>query len=143
MHRVTIALDDALLAAIDARVGTHGYQGRSEAIRDLLRAGLLEPENVDPEGGCVATLSYVYDHGTRELSKRLNNAFHDHHDLTLSTLHVHLDQGKCMEVSVLKGRVADVTALTRHVMAERGVRHGHAQIIPTDVLDECLEHGSH
>lgn len=45
MQRVTITLDDALLTAIDQRVGTHGYQGRSEAIRDLLRAGLLEPQN--------------------------------------------------------------------------------------------------
>lgn len=130
MQRVTISLDDTLLAAIDERVGTHGYQGRSEAIRDLLRAGLLEPEKGDPDGACVATLSYVYDHGTRELSKRLNTAFHEHHDLTLSTLHVHLDHGRCMEVSVLKGKVGEVSELARHVMAERGVRHGSAQIIP-------------
>lgn len=130
MQRVTITLDDALLTAIDHRVGTHGYQGRSEAIRDLLRAGLLEPQNRNPQESCVATLSYVYDHGTRELSKRLNTAFHEHHDLTLSTLHVHLDQGKCMEVSVLKGSIGEVSELARHVMAERGVRHGSAQIIP-------------
>ncbi len=35
-----------------------------------------------------------------------------------------------MEVSVLKGTVGEVAELTRHVMAERGVRHGSAQIIP-------------
>ncbi len=40
---------------------------------------------------CVAALVYVYDHGGRELTKRLTNAFHDHHDIALSTLHVHLD----------------------------------------------------
>ncbi|MFI8375314.1 nickel-responsive transcriptional regulator NikR [Pseudomonas helleri] len=131
MQRVTITLDDALLAAIDERVSSHGYQGRSEAVRDLLRTGLLQTHSDDdPDGACVATLSYVYDHGTRELSKRLNGAFHDHHDLTLSTLHVHLDQGKCMEVSVLKGSVSEVSQLARQVMAERGVRHGSAQIIP-------------
>ena len=135
MQRVTITLDDALLTAIDPRVGTHGYQGRSEAIRDLLRAGLLEPQNCNPQDPCVATLSYVYDHGTRELSKRLNTAFHEHHDLTLSTLHVHLDQGKCMEVSVLKGSIAEVSELTRHIMAERGVRHGNAQIIPLGEIE--------
>ena len=135
MQRVTITLDDALLTAIDQRVGTHGYQGRSEAIRDLLRAGLLEPQNCNPQDPCVATLSYVYDHGTRELSKRLNTAFHEHHDLTLSTLHVHLDQGKCMEVSVLKGSIGEVSELARHVMAERGVRHGSAQIIPLGEIE--------
>jgi len=135
MQRVTITLDDALLTAIDQRVGTDGYQGRAEAIRDLLRAGLLEPQNCNPQDPCVATLSYVYDHGTRELSKRLNTAFHEHHDLTLSTLHVHLDQGKCMEVSVLKGSIAEVSELTRHIMAERGVRHGNAQIIPLGEIE--------
>ena len=134
MQRVTISLDDALLTVIDERVAAHGYQGRSEAIRDLLRAGLLEQAADDPEAPCVATLSYVYDHATRELSKRLNNAFHEHHDLTLSTLHVHLDEGKCMEVSVLKGAVGAVSALARQVMAERGVRHGSAQIIPLEAL---------
>ncbi|MEB0207867.1 nickel-responsive transcriptional regulator NikR [Pseudomonas sp. CCC3.1] len=136
MQRVTISLDEALLTAIDERVGTHGYQGRSEAIRDLLRAGLLGEDGGDPQAACVATLSYVYDHGTRELSKRLNSAFHEHHDLTLSTLHVHLDQGKCMEVSVLKGSVGEVSELARHVMAERGVQHGSAQIIPLSELDQ-------
>ncbi len=134
MQRVTISLDDALLSAIDERVDAHGYQGRSEAIRDLLRAGLQEEDVADPQATCVATLSYVYDHGTRELSKRLNNAFHEHHDLTLSTLHVHLDHGKCMEVSVLKGAVSEVRELARHVMAERGVRHGSAQIIPLEAV---------
>ena len=54
MQRVTITLDDALLTAIDQRVGTHGYQGRSEAIRDLLRAGLLEPQNCNPQASHVA-----------------------------------------------------------------------------------------
>ena len=56
MQRVTISLDDALLAAIDERVGSHGYQGRSEAIRDLLRAGLLEPEGrtvLRPDAGAA------------------------------------------------------------------------------------------
>ena len=140
MQRVTISLDDALLAVIDERVATHGYQGRSEAIRDLLRAGLLEPEATHPDASCVATLSYVYDHGTRELPKRLNTVFHEHHDLTLSTLHVHLDQGRCMEVSVLTGSAKEVTTLARQVMAERGVRHGAAQIIPLPVIDDPHSH---
>ena len=133
--RFGVSLDSDLLEKFDALCEERCYQTRSEAIRDLLRAGLLEPEQGDPQSACVATLSYVYDHATRELSKRLNTAFHEHHDLTLSTLHVHLDQGKCMEVSVLKGTVGEVAQLTRQVMAERGVRHGSAQIIPLGDLE--------
>lgn len=131
MQRVTITLDDDLLADIDRLVVERGYQGRSEAIRDLARAGLSESALVGGETGhCVAALVYVYDHAARELSKRLTTAFHDHHELSLTTLHVHLDHGSCMEVSVLKGDGKAVRAMAERVIAERGVRHGRAVIIP-------------
>ena len=42
-------------------------------------------------------------HAARDLSKRLVQNFHGHHDLSLATLHVHLDDDSCMEVTALKG----------------------------------------
>ena len=51
MQRVTITLDDDLLADIDRLVETRGYQGRSEAIRDLARAGLAETALEEGEAG--------------------------------------------------------------------------------------------
>lgn len=142
MQRVTITLDDDLLAAVDDRVASHGYQGRSEAIRDLLREGMREPvaQDLPADSTCIATLSYVYDHNARELSKRLTRTFHAHHDLTLATLHVHLDHGSCMEVSVLKGTTAEVRELAQHVTAERGVRHGRAFIVPMPFATHTHEH---
>ena len=52
---------------------------------------------------CVAALLYVYDHARRHLPNRLATEFHDHHDLAVATLHVHLDAESCLEVAVLKG----------------------------------------
>lgn len=141
MQRVTITLDEDLLAAIDRLVERRGYQGRSEAIRDLARSGLAEAAPADGERGpCVAAVVYVYDHAARELSKRLTNTFHEHHELTLTTLHVHLDHGSCMEVSVLKGEEAAVRGMAERVIAERGVRHGRAVVIP---MDDDESHGGH
>ena len=80
---------------------------------------------------CVAALIYVYDHEARELPKRLTRGFHKHHDLAQATLHVHLDQHNCMEVAVLKGRGVEVQAFANHVIAERGMRHGHLVFLPT------------
>ena len=68
--------------------------------------------------------------GERELPKRLTRDFHRHHDLAQATLHVHLDQESCMEVTVLKGRGSDVQHVADHVIAERGVRHGHVVYLP-------------
>jgi CopG family transcriptional regulator, nickel-responsive regulator len=73
---------------------------------------------------CVASLVYVYAQGTRELPKRLQNAFRDHHHLSIATVRVALDHETCMEVSVLKGRTAEVESFAGHVIAERGVKHG-------------------
>lgn len=130
MQRITITLDEELLKVIDRRVAEHGYQGRSEAIRDLLRNGLLKSEPLAEAAPCVAVVSYLYDHATRELPKRLNQTFHAHHNLARSTLHVHLDAGHCLEVSVLQGASGEVVELSRQLMAERGVEHGHVQVMP-------------
>ena len=133
MHRVTITLDDDLMAALDRFIAQRGYDTRSEAIRDLARAGLGQADAAhDDRKNCVATLIYTYDHEKRDLAKRLTTAFHYHHKLALSTLHVHLDHDRCMEVTVLKGRVGEVRHFADHVVAERGVRYGQVVIVPED-----------
>jgi len=131
MQRVTITIDDDLMGDIDALIASRGYQNRSEAIRDLARAGLQQAANETPsEQPCVAALVYVYDHATRELAKRLAHSFHDHHSMSVATLHVHLDHDTCMEVTVLKGEAGKVRHFGEHVIAERGVRHGQLVILP-------------
>ena len=131
MQRVTITLEDELLAELDALVVRRGYQNRSEAMRDLARAGMRQLEApVSPDAACVGALLYVYDHRRRDLPNRLANEFHDHHDLNVATLHVHLDAERCLEVAVLKGTTEDVRHMADHVIAERGVRHGQLIVLP-------------
>jgi CopG family transcriptional regulator, nickel-responsive regulator len=131
MQRVTITLDDDLMTDLDRIIAARGYQNRSEAIRDLARSG-LEQAAVEVAGSrhCVAALVYVYDHHARELPKRLTQEFHAHHNLSQATLHVHLDEASCLEVTVLKGRGAEVQSFANQVIAERGVRHGHVVYVP-------------
>jgi CopG family transcriptional regulator, nickel-responsive regulator len=133
MQRVTITVDDELAAELDRYMATRGYANRSEAIRDLARSGLQQAAvQVDGARQCVAALVYLYDHEKRELPKRLTRDYHERHDLAQATLHVHLDHESCMEVTVLKGRGADVREFADHIIAERGVRHGHAVYLPAD-----------
>jgi CopG family transcriptional regulator, nickel-responsive regulator len=129
MQRVTITIDDGLAAELERYMASHGYANRSEAVRDLARFG-LQRQAVQSKQPCVAALIYVYDHHQRELPKRLTRDFHNHHDLTHATLHVHLDHERCMEVTVLKGRGDAVKELADHVIAERGVRHGQVVYLP-------------
>lgn len=131
MQRITITLDDDLLKEIDAMIVEHGYQNRSEAIRDLTRAGMQQAaQEAGKVGECVAALVYVYDHAARDLSRRLVENYHGHHDLALATLHVHLDDDNCMELTALRGPGKDVQHLADHIIAERGVRYGRVVMIP-------------
>ena len=133
MQRVTVTLDDELMAELDRIIAARGYQNRSEAIRDLARAGIQQAaQETGAKGDCVAALVYVYDHAARELSKRLVQNFHGHHEMSLATLHVHLDNDSCMEVTVLKGGAGAVQHLADHIIAERGVRHGRLVMIPSE-----------
>jgi CopG family nickel-responsive transcriptional regulator len=136
MHRVTITIDDDLATELERFMAVRGYANRSEAIRDLARSGLQQAAaEVAGTQQCLAALVYMYDHEQRELPKRLTRDFHDHHDLAQATLHVHLDHNSCMEVTVLKGRGADVQQFADHIIAERGVRHGHVVYLPANAVD--------
>lgn len=131
MHRVTVTLDDDLMADLDRMIGEHGYQNRSEAIRDFARAGMQQAsQQAGASGECVAALVYVYDHAARDLSSRLVKNFHGHHDLSLATLHVHLDDANCMEITALRGQSREVQHFADHIIAERGVRYGRLVMIP-------------
>ena len=122
MNRITITMDDDLLEEIDAMVGEHGYQNRSEVIRDLARGGLAQKseEAGAKTGACVGALIYVYDHAARNLSHRLVESAHHHHDIAVATMHVHLDASSCLEVTALKGSRNDIKHFADHVIAERG-----------------------
>lgn len=131
MQRVTITLDDDLSKEVDQLVIKNGYQNRSEAIRDFVRLGIQQAqEDAGVKGKCVAALVYVYDHAARDLPKRLIENIHGHHDLSLATLHVHLSNDSCMEVTALMGQSAEIRHLANHVIAERGVRYGRVVMIP-------------
>lgn len=134
MERFTISLDEPLAAAFDGWLAQRGYASRSEAVRDLLRAELERSRQSLPEGlHCVACLSYVFNHRHRELGERLAAIQHAHHDLPISTTHVHLDHDHCLETVLLRGPAQAVRRLADALCAERGVHHGQMNLISVDL----------
>ncbi len=143
MQRVTITTDDDLVAEIDAFMAGRSYASRSEAIRDLTRAGFSQSRFEAPQvhdRDCAGTLSHVYDHAARKLPKRLTQDLHARHGLAQAPLHVHLDRQGCLEVTVLKGMSANVKAFADHVIVERGVRHGRIAYMPAGIRSHGHDH---
>ena len=130
MDRFTISLDETLAVEFDRWIAQRGYANRSEAVRDLLRAELERSHLARDEAThCIACLSYVFNHHERDLSERLTSLQHDHHDLTVSTMHAHLDHESCLETVILRGETRAVVGFADTVCAERGVRHGKLNLI--------------
>jgi len=133
MERFTISLDEHLAEAFDQWIVQRGYANRSEAVRDLFRAELERSRQQMPQGlHCVASLSYVYNHHERELGERLTRMHHAHHDLSLATMHVHLDHEHCLETVLLRGAAVAVRSFADSLCAERGVHHGKLNLISVE-----------
>ena len=134
MERFTISLDDKLAAEFDQLIARRGYKNRSEAVRDLVRTHLEQDRQMTKESGhCVANLSYVFNHHERDLAERLTTLQHGQHDLTVATMHAHLDHENCLESVILRGPTAAVKAFSDAMIAERGVRHGQLNLVSVDV----------
>lgn len=134
MRRITISVNDDLADEFDRLLDLRGYQNRSEAFRDLVR-GALEADRLasDAATHCVACLSYVYNHHERDLAARVTAAHHAHHDVSVSTMHVHLDHDHCLEAAILRGPTTEVKRFAQALIAERGVRHGQVNLVPVEV----------
>ncbi len=142
MERITISVSDEFAAELAAFMESERYDNRSEAVRDLARLGLTRARvDHDISGDCVATLSYVFDHHTRELAKPLMDAHHEHHGFELATTHVYLDHDNCLEVAVLRGDAAEVREFAKTIIAERGVTHGQISFVPVSIDTATHAHG--
>jgi CopG family transcriptional regulator, nickel-responsive regulator len=122
LERISITIEPELLAQLDEFVASSGHNNRSEAMRDLIRAHLVERSDATEQVTGVVAISY--DHAQRELSDKLNNVAHEHHDYVLATTHVHLDRDHCLEMSALAGPRAALEHYADHIIGLKGVSHG-------------------
>ena len=122
--RFGVSLEEDLLTAFDAWRERRESPSRSEAIRDLIRAALVEETTAKGEAQAVGTLSLVYNHHHSDLAQRLTELQHDVHDLIVTTLHIHLDHHNCLEVLVLRGTSDEIRGLAQRILAVKGVKHG-------------------
>lgn len=121
--RFGVSMDAELLARFDGLIAELGYANRSEALRDLVRDRLVQREWEAGEE-VVGVVVLLYDHHKRELADRLTDLQHEHHDLILSTMHIHLDEANCLEVLAVRGPGNEVQRLADRLIGLKGVKHG-------------------
>jgi CopG family nickel-responsive transcriptional regulator len=129
--RFSVSLPPKLLEQFDRLVAEKGYRNRSLAIADLMRAGLVEHHRQMGTAEIAGTITLVYDHHKQHVQAALTNIQHDHHDVIVSTLHVHLDHDNCLEVLVVRGQAQQVKKIADELLTARGVKHGKLTVTTT------------
>lgn len=124
LQRFGVSMEEDLLQEFDKLIARKGYSTRSEAFRDMARQMLSEEVLAEDGAEAVATISLVYNHDIPNLTAKLTE--HQHHalDLIRSTLHIHLDEHRCLEVLVVSGAYARVRELADNLISIKGVKYG-------------------
>lgn len=131
VNRFSVSLQPALLRDLDEMVREKGCASRSLAIADMVRDHLVEHRQKLGNREIAGTITLVYDHHRPHLQSALTDIQHDHHEVIISTLHVHLDHHNCLEVLIVRGRASRIKKIADELIAAKGVKHGKLTITST------------
>jgi CopG family nickel-responsive transcriptional regulator len=129
--RFTVSLPPALMRQLDEMTSAKGYTNRSLAIADMIRDQLVEHRQKTGTEEIAGTITLVYDHHKQHVQETLTDIQHDHHDLIISALHVHLDHHNCLEVLIVRGKASQVKRIADELIAAKGVKHGKLTVTTT------------
>ena len=130
--RTALAIDKGLLEKFDDWMAAHGYENRSQAVRDLIRGALIQEEWSNPNTQVVASLSLIYDH-SHALAQELTQMQHEDFHAILCSQHVHLGHDRCLEVILLQGKAGQLRRLADSIIATRGVVAGQLTMMSKTV----------
>ncbi|HDH97091.1 MAG TPA: nickel-responsive transcriptional regulator NikR [Proteobacteria bacterium] len=126
IERIGVSIPKELLARFDEFIEEQGYSNRSEAIRDLIRARLVEEEWKAGQEESFAAVTLVYSHEQLDLASKLTDIQHEHYKRIVSTMHIHIDPHRCLEVVILRGKGKAIKQLAERLISLKGILHGKA-----------------
>ena len=143
--RFSVAIGGELLRKFDQYRETHRYPNRSEAVRGLMRAALIEDVITRDEGDAMGVVTLIYDHHAGRISERLTELQHLHLERVVTTTHVHLDARRCLEVILLRGSAKLIRELADSLIGTKGVESGRLVLTAAGPIPDRDHHdeGSH
>jgi CopG family nickel-responsive transcriptional regulator len=121
--RFSVSLPPPLVEKLDKTWRSMRYENRSKAIHDAVRSFITEFEWMQKDSGritgAVLVLYYLDKPG---LLDEITKAQHKFKNAISSTLHVHLEENKCLEIIAVEGSVQEIRSLAQSLMTKRGVK---------------------
>lgn len=120
VERIGVSLEGPLLKELDGLVAEKGYSSRSEALRELIRRGLVH-RRIEAGGRVVGTITIVYRHDVGMVTHRILHRQHDFLGTIRATAHTHLSEEACLEVLIVEGEATQVQELADRLRTVKGV----------------------
>jgi CopG family nickel-responsive transcriptional regulator len=121
--RFGVSLDKDLMTELDNYVKVNNFPNRSQAIRSLIEKFAVE-QKWQCDNQVAGAIVIVYDHHKRNIDNEINEVQHAHHQLILSSQHVHLNHETCLETIAVKGKASELTKLADQIITLKGIHHG-------------------
>jgi CopG family nickel-responsive transcriptional regulator len=129
--RFSISLPAELAEQLDRMAQEKSYANRSLAVADMIRAQLVEHQQQFGDKEIAGTITLLYDHHKQHVQAALTDIQHDHHEVIIATLHVHLDHHNCMELLAVRGKATVIKRIADELIAAKGVKHGKLTVTST------------
>ncbi len=137
--RFSVAIGGELLQKFDSYRESHRYPNRSEAVRGLMRAALIEDVVANDDSEAMGVVTLIYDHHSGRVAERLTDLQHLHLNTVVTTTHVHLDARRCLEVILLRAPAKIIRELADSLIGTKGVETGRLVLASAAPIPERRE----
>ncbi len=127
--RIGVSLEPELLNSFDNYIARKGYPTRSEAIREIVNEVLAKEMIDEGSSHAIGTIILLYNHSKRGINQALMDVQHLHHEVISSSIHIHLDFEKCLEMVIVHGSVQDIKELRDDLNGVKGMLHAELVLI--------------
>jgi CopG family transcriptional regulator, nickel-responsive regulator len=122
VSRISFSLQPKLQEEFDEVSRLMGYHERSKALQTAIRnlIGGYELKN-DPESFVTGGILLLYDHSNRGIDHNITELGHTYMSVIASSTHLHLDEERCINITIVRGKSRKVMELERDYRKLAGV----------------------
>jgi CopG family nickel-responsive transcriptional regulator len=131
MTVISVSLTPELLDRLDEFVSRSGFSSRSEALRLAIRDSLTQYSLQGMQRGSVmATVTIISETEQTESHVGLMDLRNGFEYLIFGNMHLHIGEGYCIEIFLVKGESENVMTFVSKAKAVRGVMEVNYTLTP-------------
>ena len=122
VSRVSFSLGPKLKEEFDEVSRRMGYEERSKALQIAIRNMVGDYElKTNPRSLIAGGILLLYDHSKREIDHDITEIGHDFTSVIASSMHVHLDERRCLNITTVRGKLKDILELETRLRRLDGI----------------------